>query len=323
MQESNTTLRIVPEQNPPAQLTPEQIEATVDRNGEVYRRDLFKTAWKTRSQGLWAGGLIGMVTGAAIGALTALSTVIVGATLAAASSLILPVAAAFAVGGMLTGVAAFTDVGSNVGAQVGDEKVQDRKRLLNNPTAAMQESIAYRGTMNDQNTGKHSILPFTKGSKKIFNLRAGLIFAAAGLAFGGLLVATGGLGLLAAPAITGAVGTAMAGTAATATAAIHAMTLTACTLFGAFFGVDVPTIGANANAFIGSIFTGKSSRHSQGQVPQMAPQTPSPVMSQITAEDTALLNERQNAQTANGKSFTQTIINQTMQAAPANQTPGV
>jgi MFS family permease len=245
-------------------LSSEQIEAIADENGEVYRRDVFKTAWKTRSQTLWSGGALGILVGGTIGALTALAGVIAGA-----SAIFFPVVGAFAIAGMVMGVAAFTATGASVGSVVGGEKVKDRKKLQDSPADGLQESISYRGTVNEKATFWNRIVPFTRGSKKIYNWKAGLALGAAGLALGALLIATGGSAI-----VVGALHAAAVG--ALSKTAITAMTLTATTLFGAVFGLDMGTIGANVTEFIAGIFSGKIFEHDRKASAQEACVAPVP-----------------------------------------------
>ncbi len=281
--------------SPETKLTNEQIERIADENGEIYRRDIFKTSWKIRSQGLWAGGAIGLFFGAIIGALTLASTLIVGVSLASIGAMFLPVVAAFAISGMVAGVAAVSLVGANVGAAVGAEKVKDRKRLLNSPEQALAETIEYKGTAEEKETFWNKILPFTKGSREIFSIRNGLIFGALGVGVGLLLISV-------APALGGGalmIGTISAFVKAHVAAslfipAINCMTIAACGLFGAFFGVDIPTIGANASKFFGDIFTGRLFKSS----PELAPQVANEISAKqqrattVTPEEAALLNSK-------------------------------
>jgi hypothetical protein len=248
------------QQSAATRITPQQIEKIVDENGEEYRRDIFKSTWKMRVQGLWTGGALGIFFGGGIGALTALSPLLIGASLATVGALIVPVTAAFAVFGMVAGVAAMSSVGLSTGSMVGGEKIADRKRMLDTPTPEMAGAARYQSTANEKGTTWNRIIPFTKGSKRIFDWKAGLIFTAAGLAVGGLLVASGGAGVLAAamPGITTALTSAHIILSATAmTGLINCMTVTTMGLFGAFFGVDIATIGANMMEFVSNVFSGK------------------------------------------------------------------
>ena len=266
MQDTNQA--IIQDANVP--LPPQQIEKIVDENGEAYRRDVFRTAWKIRTQALWTGGALGIFFGTGIGALTALSTLSVGVSLASVGAMMLPVMGTFAVAGMVIGVAAFALTGNTIGGQVGAEKINDRKKLLKNPSEELRDNLKYHGTTQEKKTLLNRIFPFTQGSEELFNWRAGLTLGLAGLAVGGLLAATGGAAAIiysALPGVAHALGLA-AGVAIPAKI-VTCMSLTACTLNGAFFGVDIPTIGANMQEFVAGIYSGKSFKRSKETTPEL------------------------------------------------------
>ncbi len=257
----NPEPRTTESDTPSVKLSRAQIEKIVDDNGEIYRNDIHKSTWKVRTQGMWAGGGLGIIFGGIIGALTALSPIIIGlAAPAALFPLFWPVTGAFAVAGMLTGVATVTSVDASAGAIVGGLKVDDRRKLLNDPEEGLEETLKYRGVNKEKPSFWRSFL-LTKDSQKIFSVRNALIVGAFGLGFGALLVASGGLGILG--PLTGMIAAHLGGAAAAAPI-INCMTYAACGLFGALFGIDGPTITANAVEFVGNIFGGKVLKFGHG-----------------------------------------------------------
>jgi hypothetical protein len=307
-------------------LTPTQIEAIADENGEVYKRDIIKTTFKTRTQGFWAGSGLGLLYGAMMGAMVALSTAFV--VPASVGLLLGPVTGAFALAGMLAGAAIMTSVNASTGAAVGLAKVQDRKKLLNAPDDGLAETVQYRGTVQaipqGEKTFLHRILPFNDGSPKLFNFKAALIFGGFALGAAALFIGLGG-----APLLTAALLPVMSHIGATSAVAVliampkvaSCMALTTAALFGASFGFDGPTVAANATQFVADIFKSNKSgpalerEQSVLNAPPVAMVAAQP---QVTPQEVALLHEKLNT---GEKSFVQ--MTQQMQASPAGITNGV
>lgn len=312
------------------QLTPTQIEAIADENGALYQRDIIKTTFKTRTQGFWAGSLVGLASGIGIGLLVGLAGMIAApiaaggaltyAGFAAAHIILAPTIGAFALTGMLSGAAIMTSVNASASAAVGLAKVNDRKLLLNDPNAALAEAIKYRGTAQNKETFWNTLIPFNKGSKSVFTLRNALIFGTIGLAAGGIFLSLGGLPLLTAavlPVINQIAG-AEAAKILVVPLVMKTMAFASCGLFGAFFGVDGPTIGANATQFVGDIFGGKGLNFGMSKSPQVDSPSPSlaqAMQSSITPEDMSQISEKLGAHP--GKITPETIRAQQLQPAAA------
>lgn len=251
--------------NEAAAATAADHEKILNQKAKSYQDAVHVSTWRARSRGVWAGTFLGIFFGGTFGAIAALSTVFVGVPLAAAGALMLPAAAAFAVAGIISGVALCADVGANSGSVAGGLKEQDRRALANGdpsiaPDTAKRESWAEQFNL-------------IRGSKGVFNWKVLFAGAAVGLAIGSLFVFTGGLGVLAglkglgvfaSIAKIGAATAAAGSSAAAATAAgealvasaATAMTLTTSTLFGAFFGMDMPTISKNTSNLMGGFLSG-------------------------------------------------------------------
>ena len=103
-------------------------------------------------------------------------------------------------------------------------------------------------------------------------------------------------------AITASVGKVAA--AALIPKAIACMTLAAGALFGTLFGVDMATISANANSFVGGLFSGKAAHRAREQTLAQIPVALQPqARIQITPEEAAMLHTRIENNPA--KNFTQ------------------
>jgi hypothetical protein len=325
MQDNNSTVATTENT---AKLTPAQIEAVADQNGKAYQREIIKSTFKARTQGFWAGSGLGMLYGVMTGIVVAASTLVVGVPLLGAVSVVsmLPaVAGAFALAGMAVGAAVMTMVNSSAGAALGAAKVNDRKRLLENPSEEMARSAEYRGVAQEmpQKEGLlHHILPFNKGSSKVFSVKNALIFGGLALAAAAIFFSLGGGAMLA--GLSGGLlahAPAVAAVAAAHPAAATCMAVATAGSFGASFGFDGPTLAANSTQFVGDLFSSKSSRHKAAPAPTIvsASQTQITASHKVTVEEAAQLSERLN--TIGEKSFSQNITSQQMQ--PASMTTGV
>jgi hypothetical protein len=253
----------------PMPLTPEQ-NKTIRDNGDQYRDEVFSDSWKTRSQGFWAGNLLGAFFGAAIGGLAILSTVLVGVPLATIGAMALPIVGGFTLAGAAMGATILTATALTVGAVVGGQKIDDRKRAMENSLG-----VSKYNSPPEHESAWNNIIPFTKGSPKIFNARNALIFGALGLIAAPLILSVasplGGLAIFAgakaimAPALF--------------TKAVACMTYTTCGLFGAWFGVDMPTITGNALKFVGDVFSGRLFENGKAQEIQITQNIPSSSLS--------------------------------------------
>ncbi len=242
-----------------------------------YHDVAFEGTWRARSRGMWGVGALGLLAGAAIGALAPLFPVVVGATsLATAASLIPQTMAIFSATGIGMGVAAGTMVGSSSGA-VGAVAKEQEKRLRE----AGIETPPGNDAQAQANEGKGFFTRFKEalGSLKI-NPKVMITFAALG-AVAGVVMATAFLATGGAAAVP-ALGS-LLGSAATSAPAVTAYFAGVMASFGALFGMNLPTVATQMTNVMGDTLGGKTIN-----APWTDKQAPSPEVQQAVEKAAAV-----------------------------------